>query len=267
MIPLYLVCLVLFCYLHRFLSHKKSRGPQLPCRMVLKSKEIWRHRIFSASICWLLVTCTRSRGDRPRPGMAPALDLAQSSEVVTRFSDPVWNSLSGPCADPAWNSLSGPCADPASSNPTSTCLESAGTSTSVPMQPSAPRVRPYQLWMLSPVLLHIHDFKPIFGNLKSTDGTICYVNLSTCEGPSDLFVAMANPHWREAINFEFSALTRNKTWHLVPAPSSGWNLIDSNGVSKLSPRQMDLLTVIRSDCCQGIQTAIWNWLWYIQSSG
>jgi hypothetical protein len=64
------------------------------------------------------------------------------------------------------------------------------------------------------------------------DGTICYVNLSTCEEPSDLSVAMADPHWREFMTSEFSALTRNKTWHLIP-PSSGQNLIDYKWVFKI----------------------------------
>jgi hypothetical protein len=74
-----------------------------------------------------------------------------------------------------------------------------------------------------------------------TDGTIRYVNLSTCEEPLDLIVAMADPHWREAMNSEFSALICNMMWHLVP-PSAGWNLIDCIWVFKIkrkSDRSID----------------------------
>jgi hypothetical protein len=65
-----------------------------------------------------------------------------------------------------------------------------------------------------------------------TDGTIRYANLVAGEVPSDLSVAMADPRWKEAMDSEFSALIRNKTWHLVP-PSKDRNLIDFKWVFKI----------------------------------
>jgi hypothetical protein len=92
---------------------------------------------------------------------------------------------------------------------------------------------------MCPLLLRIHDCKLVFGNLKST--TIRYANLPTCEEPLDLTVAMADPHWREAMNSEFSALIYNMMWHLVPS-SAGQNLIDYKWVFKIkrkSDRSID----------------------------
>lgn len=43
---------------------------------------------------------------------------------------------------------------------------------------------------------------------------------------------MEHPLWRHAINDEFQALVKNKTWHLVP-PRDGLNAIDCTWVFKL----------------------------------
>jgi hypothetical protein len=49
-----------------------------------------------------------------------------------------------------------------------------------------------------------------------TDGTIRYANLvSTDESPS-LRDALSDSRWKSAMEVEFSALMKNKTWHLVP---------------------------------------------------
>jgi hypothetical protein len=50
--------------------------------------------------------------------------------------------------------------------------------------------------------------------------------------PRDYRAALAIPHWRTAIDEEFSALQRNGTWTLVP-PVSGVNLIDSRWIFKV----------------------------------
>ena len=59
-----------------------------------------------------------------------------------------------------------------------------------------------------------------------TDGTITYyvVRSSTSE-PTSHITAMEHPLWRQAMNDEFKALKKNKTWHLVP-PCAGLNVID-----------------------------------------
>jgi hypothetical protein len=50
--------------------------------------------------------------------------------------------------------------------------------------------------------------------------------------PGDYRVAHSIPHWRDAMEKEFSALQANGTWRLVP-PISGVNLIDSKWVFKV----------------------------------
>jgi hypothetical protein len=65
-----------------------------------------------------------------------------------------------------------------------------------------------------------------------SDGTIRYGNLSICEEPSDLTMALSDPNWKVAMESEFSALTGNKTWYLVP-PSTNRNIINCKCVFKI----------------------------------
>jgi histone deacetylase 1/2 len=50
--------------------------------------------------------------------------------------------------------------------------------------------------------------------------------------PAGLRDALATPHWRAAMEAEYSALIRNGTWQLVP-PRPGINVIDSKWVFKV----------------------------------
>jgi hypothetical protein len=43
--------------------------------------------------------------------------------------------------------------------------------------------------------------------------------------PRDYRTALSSPHWRTAMETEFTALQQNKTWRLVP-PRSRVNIID-----------------------------------------
>jgi hypothetical protein len=60
---------------------------------------------------------------------------------------------------------------------------------------------------------------------KFTDGTIRYGMYSSTGEPSDLNEALGNPKWKRAMEEEYNALIKNKTWHLVPA-RKGMNIID-----------------------------------------
>jgi hypothetical protein len=57
------------------------------------------------------------------------------------------------------------------------------------------------------------------------DDTFWYGLLSTIDEPNDLSSALSDPHWKAAMESEYSALLCNNTWHLVP-PAAGHNLID-----------------------------------------
>jgi hypothetical protein len=74
---------------------------------------------------------------------------------------------------------------------------------------------------------------------KRTDGTIAWscvlaahAQLKHTHPPRDYQEALRTPHWRDAMETEFSALQANGTWRLVP-PLPGVNLIDSRWVFKV----------------------------------
>jgi hypothetical protein len=48
------------------------------------------------------------------------------------------------------------------------------------------------------------------------DGTIKYSFLATFEEPHNLEDALGDKNWKQAMDEEFGALVKNKTWHLVP---------------------------------------------------
>jgi histone deacetylase 1/2 len=50
--------------------------------------------------------------------------------------------------------------------------------------------------------------------------------------PSTVSEALRDPQWKHAMDVEFEALIKNKTWHLVPPPR-GRNIIDSKWVWKI----------------------------------
>jgi histone deacetylase 1/2 len=58
------------------------------------------------------------------------------------------------------------------------------------------------------------------------------VTSSTSE-PTTVAEALADPRWAEAMNSEFEALKRNKTWRLVPPPPKGKNVIGCKWVFKV----------------------------------
>ena len=78
--------------------------------------------------------------------------------------------------------------------------------------------------------------------LDRKDGTIAWsairlahqVDLLQTE-PRNYREAMSSPHWRDAMETEFSALRNNKTWCLVP-PVPGVNIIDSKWVFKIKQK-------------------------------
>lgn len=67
---------------------------------------------------------------------------------------------------------------------------------------------------------------------KYTDGTVRYAGLTHTGEPGNLQEALDNTNWKSAMNSEFAALVRNKTWHLVP-PKQGVNVIDCKWVYKI----------------------------------
>ena len=89
------------------------------------------------------------------------------------------------------------------------------------------------------------DFVPLrtrsqHGILKPkvrTDGTVRYSNarfggLAVTGEPGNLVEAFEDKNWKNAMDEEYNALIRNKTWHLVP-PAKGRNIIDCKWVYRV----------------------------------
>jgi histone deacetylase 1/2 len=56
--------------------------------------------------------------------------------------------------------------------------------------------------------------------------------LASTSEPTDLADALQDKNWKQAMNSEYEALMRNKTWHLVP-PQRGTNVIGCKWVYKI----------------------------------
>ena len=67
---------------------------------------------------------------------------------------------------------------------------------------------------VSPVQPRTHLQKGVIQhvNYKTKFGLAC----SSTGEPSSVEEALYDPHWRKAMEEEYSALKKNKTWHLVP---------------------------------------------------
>jgi hypothetical protein len=68
-----------------------------------------------------------------------------------------------------------------------------------------------------------------------TNGTVRYANLTTSGEPCSVQEALDHPQWRQAMDIEYNALLKNKTWHLVsPKPRS--NIIDCKWVFRVKKK-------------------------------
>jgi histone deacetylase 1/2 len=67
---------------------------------------------------------------------------------------------------------------------------------------------------------------------KYSDDTIPWCLSVATDEPANLQAALADPHWKGAMNEKFAALTTNQTWRLVPA-HQGKNAIDCRWIYKI----------------------------------
>ena len=65
-----------------------------------------------------------------------------------------------------------------------------------------------------------------------TDGIVRYACLIESGEPSSLEEALADNKWKHAMDEEYNALMKNKTWHLVPMQANK-NVIDCKWVYKI----------------------------------
>lgn len=173
----------------------------------------------------------KDHGDDPRPISAPTSSGGSGSqptapvftEVMSRGGQSVAHPLS-PVAEvsptrPAPASGAGPTPpDAATRSPGE--ISTGGSSAGTPEEVAAP---------LRPVtrLQRGIQKKKIY-----TDGTVRYGMLASTGEPTDLADALQDKNWKQAMNSEYEALMRNKTWHLVP-PQRGTNVIGCKWVYKI----------------------------------
>ncbi|KAK1645928.1 hypothetical protein QYE76_063733 [Lolium multiflorum] len=86
---------------------------------------------------------------------------------------------------------------------------------------------------------HTRSRSGIARPLQRTDGTVTWYAACLAAAladpsaePRDYQAAMSVPHWREAMELEYTALLRNEIWTLVPPPPRV-NVIDSKWVFKV----------------------------------
>nr|AAK55460.1 putative gag-pol polyprotein [Oryza sativa Japonica Group]AAP54977.1 retrotransposon protein, putative, Ty1-copia subclass [Oryza sativa Japonica Group] len=65
-----------------------------------------------------------------------------------------------------------------------------------------------------------------------TDGTVRYSCFTSSGEPQTLHEALGDKNWKEAMDSEYQALMKNKTWHRVPS-KKGQNIIDCKWVYKV----------------------------------
>jgi hypothetical protein len=68
-----------------------------------------------------------------------------------------------------------------------------------------------------------------------TDGTVRYGLLTATGEPTSTQDALSDTRWRKAMEEEYDALLKNKTWHLV-SPTSNKNIIDCKWVYRVKKR-------------------------------
>jgi hypothetical protein len=72
------------------------------------------------------------------------------------------------------------------------------------------------------------------------DSMVPYTFSTTSDEPHSLLEALSTPSWKAAMNDEYTALMRNKTWHLVP-PQADRNVIDCKWVFKVKHKAGGLI--------------------------
>lgn len=88
------------------------------------------------------------------------------------------------------------------------------------------------------------------------DGTICYGLSVATDEPKDFSTALADAKWKQAMDAEYIALMKNKTWHLVP-PQHGRNVIDCKWVYKIKRKPDGSIDRYKARLV-AIQAVIWD---------
>lgn len=197
--------------------------------LLRRSQHLAAHRLWISCHCPHLLQHQRHRPSPPvRSTRAPASTLGgqgsgaagASSSMPSRAGSPTTTLTPAPTGSPT------PATHASSGSPAPATDTQQGSSTPVDpvtttaAAPSHRRVTRLQQGIRKPKVY--------------SDGTIRYSNLAaTPEESPTLQQALADKNWKHAMDVEFEALLKNKTWHLVP-PKKGRNIVDCKWVYKIN---------------------------------
>jgi hypothetical protein len=183
----------------------------------------------------------------PQSGpMAPSIQVSVPHEPTPpdsiMFSDGAPRQPTiGPAFDTWLAATSIPPPDPVSASASS--LASALDSTLDPVLGSS---TPADVAAPTPVVPHTHFQARIRKPKVYSHVMVLYAFSTTSSEPHSLQEALSTPSSEVAMNDEYTALMRNKTWHLVP-PQAGRNVIDCKRVFKVKHKVDD--SVDRHNAC------------------
>ncbi|KAK1642875.1 hypothetical protein QYE76_060680 [Lolium multiflorum] len=167
-----------------------------------------------------------SSSDRapPRASAAPSAARSapmQRSPTPHARGSPAPGPRSSPSAPPATPEVTG---SPAPSG--SPVSDSVWTNSSSSAPGSAVQPPP------APSLVPTHVSTRVRKPKQYTDGTVRWVMSTTSAEPVNLQGALQDKNWAAAMHDEYTALVKNKMWHLVP-PHQGKNIIDCRWIYKV----------------------------------
>jgi hypothetical protein len=167
----------------------------------------------------------------PDPATPQSLDTAPKVDLTATTSSLLLGTTPG--VDVAPNMLQGS-STPHTSVGSSQDVAARGTNTNTDQQQvPAPSD---QLQASSSALVNQRPHTRLQGGIrkprKYTDDTIRYGMLASSSEPTSSIKALKDVNWKKAMDAEFDALVKNKTWHLVQ-PQKGVNVIDYKWVYKI----------------------------------
>jgi hypothetical protein len=119
-----------------------------------------------------------------------------------------------------------------SASPSPRALPSSHSSVAAPSSPARPRTR-LQEGVCKPKVY--------------IDGTVHYGCYTSTGEPQNLEEALGDKNWKNAMDIEYDALMKNKTWHLIP-PQKGRNVIDCRWVFKVKRKADGSLDKYKARC-------------------
>jgi len=159
-------------------------------------------------------------------GSSPASAPSSGASTPARSAESPCAGTSAPASAATLPTATAP--QPGGDRPSRSSTPPAAAATTAAHIPTAP-ADPGQTATQRP---HTRSRSGVVKSKQYTDGTVRYGLLTATGEPHDLNEALSNKQWKQAMDNEYEAHQKNKTWHLVP-PNHGKNIIDCKWVYKI----------------------------------